>query len=44
MTVEQEDALRRIADLAHDGHDPFRPEHCQQEICREIAHLIGTRP
>ena len=37
-------ALSRIADLAHEGHDRFRPEHCAREVCREIARLIGTRP
>ncbi len=37
------DALDEIGRLAHEGHDPFRPEHCQREVCRRIAELAGHR-
>ena len=33
------EALDRIADLAHEGHDEFQPRHCDREVCREVERL-----
>lgn len=40
---EDEDALDKIARLAHEGHDNFRGETCEREVCRKIAEFRGLR-
>ncbi len=44
MTESEYEELEAIAELAHEGHDRFRARHCDREVCRRIARMLGERP
>jgi hypothetical protein len=44
MIKVDRDRLEWVAGQVHEGHDPFAPQHCQREVCRELAAMLWTDP